>query len=181
MQTNLLTLFGFKTEKRPIPRASSVVLVIDMQMEFVKRLRRGESKRIIPNQISVLNQCRQLNIPIIVIEYLDSGTTINKITSVLDEDNTWYIKKGHDDAFYNTRLQHLLKQFRARNLLLMGICADCCVLETARSATANGYKIITSNEVIAGMSCHSKNNSADWYQKNGVWVKSITSMVTKLL
>jgi nicotinamidase-related amidase len=53
----------------------------------------------------------------------------------------------------------------------MGINADFCVLDTARTAIRLGYQVITSNDVIAGGRRNdSANNSIDKFERIGTCV-----------
>ena len=52
-----------------ISKDELVVILIDMQPEFIQYLADGDRKRIIFNQISVINWCSKTDIPLVVLEY----------------------------------------------------------------------------------------------------------------
>lgn len=154
------------------------VILIDMQPGFVSRLRRGEADRIVPSQVAVLKFCKEKNIPIVILEFFGSGSTVQTLADEIGSyDKVKIIEKNYNDGFRNTVLNAHLKLIGAKKLFLMGINADFCVRETAEGAIERGYKIITSDKVIAGMPHHSQNNSLPWYRKNGVCVDNVFSFV----
>ena len=154
------------------------VILIDMQYGFIATLRNGEEDRIVPNQISVLRFCKEKNIPVIILDYFGHDETIKKLANeVKDFENVKIIIKNRDNGFTDTELNFHLKSLGAKKLFLMGINADCCVKKTAKGAIQNGYEIITSNDVIAGMSYHSDDNSISWYRDNGICVDDIFHFV----
>lgn len=149
-------------------------MVIDMQNQFVQELRWGEAKRIVPRQIVILKKCLLLKIPIILVEYRGSGSTIPPLNDILQKKPRVYtIRKKADDGFTNPRLPRLLQRLRTSTIIIMGINADACVKDTARSASQQGHRIITSNDLLSGPDHHSHNNNGPWFQKNSAWLSSL--------
>lgn len=147
-----------------------VVILIDMQQGFLDYLNNEEQERIILNQMYVIRWCAQENIPIVVLEYKRRKRTIDILIEELESvKNLEIIEKSHDDGFSNAELDYYLKKIGAKNLFLMGINASYCVKETAQGGIEKGYKIITSNDVIA---CRGGDNSISWYEENGTVISS---------
>lgn len=158
------------------------VILVDMQEEFIKVLRKGEAERIIPNQLEVIVRCRELGIPVLVLEMRpkEFGKTIKILMDQISKVSlNRVIKKGYDDGFYMTNLDLSLRFLGIRKIFLMGINADFCVRETARTAISLGYKIITSGHVIAGQPDHSKDDSVVWFENNGSCVSDIKRIMGK--
>ena len=158
------------------------VMLVDMQEDFVKHLRRGEADRIIPNQLAILKRCRELSIPVVVLELRvkEFGKTIKILMDEISKNpSKWVIEKDFDDGFYLTNLDSSLKYLNIKKIFIMGINADFCVRDTARTAIKLGYKIVTSGHVIAGQPDHSKNNSIIWFANNGSCVSNIARFVVK--
>jgi nicotinamidase-related amidase len=152
-----------------------VVLLIDMQDFYIDS---EEKKGLIPNQISVLEVCRGKDIPVIVVEYDGCGETTSSLLEKIKEipsPNVYKITKSSDNAFNRSELHDLLIKLEAETLLLMGINACACVFLTASNAVQLGYKIITSEGLIAGfcLSCRKGDESGryEWYKKNGHFSK----------
>jgi len=164
----------FKKDKDS--KGKIAVILIDMQKSFVDRLRRGEAKRIIPKQLTVLERCNKLGIPVIVLELRKSefGETVEVLIKKAKKNSNFYlIAKSYDDGFIETELHSHLRSLKIKKLFLMGINADYCVRETGKGAIDKGYKIITSEEVIAGQTDHSNDNSIPWFSSNGSCIGSV--------
>ncbi len=160
------------------------VILIDMQEDFVKDLRAGEAKRIIPNQLEILKYCNQFSIPIVVLELnVQSYGKTNEILLNEAKKNHHFrlIGKEYDNGFFKTELDYHLKALGIKKLFIMGINANYCVKETARGAIDNGYKIMTSNEVISGQSGHSRYNSIDWFKSNGRCVDTVNEFAEEAI
>lgn len=142
-----------------------VVILIDMQQEFINEFKHGEEKRIIPKQISVIRQCARFGIPVVVLEYRNCGHTIAALADELKNvANVKTIVKRQNDGFKNTALEYKLRDMNAKQLFFMGINSQYCVKETAESAIKLGFTVVTSNDVITGPN---DDNDIDWYKKNG--------------
>lgn len=152
------------------------VFLIDMQDSFLKSINTSEKEREVPYQIEVLDYCKRNEIPVFVLEYEGHGSTTNILKKRLDElDNKVYITKFHEDGFKDTDLSDQLNQRGIKNILLMGVNASACVLNTAKGAISKGYKIMTSKDLIADKVETSwqfwwdYNESIDWYKENGIY------------
>ncbi len=125
------------------------VLLIDMQPRFTRNVR--DVDKIIPNQQSVLQYCAEKDVPVVLIEYAvkENCCTLQDLVVYWREVPRKYrIEKDNMDAFINTNLDDCLKNWNAEQLLLMGIYAGQCVMETALSALQKDFKIITAYDLI---------------------------------
>lgn len=57
----------------------------------------------------------------------------------LDTKNCKIISKTQYDAFYNTKLNEILKKHKVKHLLITGVATHLCVETTTRSAFVKGY------------------------------------------
>ncbi|MEA2097835.1 MAG: isochorismatase family cysteine hydrolase [Patescibacteria group bacterium] len=153
-----------------------VVILIDMQQIFLDGLKKKNRERIIANQIFVIKWCVQENIPIIVLEYIGYGETINSLSKELESvKDLKIVPKSNTNGFCDTELASILNRINAKNLFLMGFDANVCVKSTARGAREEGYGVITNKDVIDGV--HKDNSGISWYIENGtvVSVKDLTN------
>lgn len=67
------------------------------------------------------------------------------------EDDLTILKPLHS-AFHSTPLEHLLKQLKARELIVVGLAADMCVHLTAMDAYMRGYKVWVPRDCTAAES-----------------------------
>jgi len=155
--------------KDVLTRDELVVILIDMQQLFVKKIKKKNRKRIIENQVFIIRWCVRENIPIVVLEYKGWGKTIDVLTEELKKvRDIRIVSKSYENGFYNTELAYILNEKNVKNLFLMGINASACVRRTANGAIKEGFNIITSNDVIDGR--HNDNNSIPWYREKGIVV-----------
>jgi nicotinamidase-related amidase len=67
------------------------------------------------------------------------GRHITRLLAPREED--YFVLKPYNSGFFNTALQALLEQLRAKTLILTGITTDNCVLFTAHDAYLHGYRL----------------------------------------
>jgi len=157
------------------------VVLIDMQGRFVENLRGRVRREIISAQQQVISACAERDIPIVILEYDKfygkHESTILCLTKMLETvPRKTTIMKFDDDGFIGTGLNEVLEEFSTESLLLMGINADACVFETARSAVDLVYKIITSEKLIASKGLSTiQSECKEWYMQNGCLIEARAS------
>ncbi|KHE72533.1 cysteine hydrolase family protein [Halobacillus sp. BBL2006] len=65
------------------------------------------------------------------------------------KENVYYIDKTRYSAFAGTDLDMKLRERNIREVHLIGVCTDICVLHTAIDAYNLGYKIVVYKEAVA--------------------------------
>lgn len=145
------------------------VVLIDMQTDFVENLLESVRRSLIPAQVDVLGQCAERDIPVIVLEFYGHGNTIKPVRKALKRvRRKKFITKYTDDGFDGTGLKAVLDSSDVKSLLLIGINAHACVLATAESGILLGYKVRTSEVLIAdGNEYEIKPGAREWYVENG--------------
>ncbi|NTU99339.1 cysteine hydrolase [Candidatus Falkowbacteria bacterium] len=162
-------------------QGSIAVVLIDMQDEYVCKLRNGESKRIIPNQVTVLKYCNKMNIPVIVLEYRGCGNTLTGLMKEARKNRKFKLFiKDYNSGFRMPELNEYLQELGVKKIFFMGINADWCVKDTAEDALKYGYEIMTSNEVISGQDHHRRDNNVPWFVNNGCYLHSVSALATVL-
>lgn len=154
-------------------RHSLVVLLIDMQDDFCKRMESQRRQKLVSAQKLILRQCALRKIPLILIEYKGSGETIKELSDPISKvRNKARILKSTDNAFpgdgHDCALNNTLKAIRARTLLVMGVNLSACVLDTAQSAIQLGYRVQTSRDIIANTNYPEWSSDWSWYEESGV-------------
>ncbi len=170
MLKKLLSILRLK----PI-KSCLVVLLIDMQDYYTRRLAETTREKIIAQQIRVIRACAEKDVPFVILEYGSRGGTI---PILLDEiakvPRVITISKRHNDGFRGTTLHKVLRKFGAGKLAFMGINASACVKDTADSAISLKYSIVTADNVIADEAgCDGRKKSREWYEANGRFLESL--------
>jgi maleamate amidohydrolase len=148
------------------------LLLIDLQKDFFEDSSGSskENKKILPNIIKLLRECRNKKIPIIHIRWI-LFETIDKmplrrkeckitrwcrtekgcepVVPELDvAKGEQLIKKQTYSGFFNTPLDSLLKENDISTLIMVGIYSSMCVFATALDATYRDYKVIIPKECV---------------------------------
>lgn len=69
------------------------------------------------------------------------GQVENYYQSIKNEKNVIYLEKTRYSAFCGTPLHQILTSRQIKDLYLIGVCTDICILHTAMDAYNLGYKI----------------------------------------
>lgn len=164
------------------------VVLVDMQIFFLKNLKPDIKKELIANQLKVINFSIAHNIPLIVLEYKAGGILRGKTTKGLQEkiqkiSRVKVLIKESNSGFTKTNLDQILKEAKITKLVLMGINANGCVQDTAIAALRRKYTVASSKGIIAntlssGMELSKKNK--DWYMKNTEFFENVDSLLLSL-
>lgn len=154
-----------------VPREKTAVVLIDMQEHFVCDLAPDTKEHIVMHQQTVLADCAKLDVPVVVLEFDGYGSTLGVLEEGIQSiRRSARLKKSSNDGFSRAMLRERLEEFGATSLLLMGINASYCVLDTAKSAKRLGFNVVTSSALIADQKRKAyKNLSQDWYRANSAF------------
>lgn len=141
----------------------AALVLIDMQEYFMggdiynnQKYQTLKSK-LINYQISIINKAKEINMPIIIIEYEceNCDQTISSIKdAVLNYPHVVFMKKTSngmlsDENIYRDDILKYLKINDIRTLVIAGINGGVCILESVYDALRNGYDVITLRKGIA--------------------------------
>jgi len=91
------------------------------------------------------------------------GSEGAKVVEELDKrEEDEVVEKTTYSAFYNTRLEDVLREKGAEELVLMGVLTDICVLHTAADAAMRGYRV----RVLKGCTASSAKENHEWALKH---------------
>jgi nicotinamidase-related amidase len=67
------------------------------------------------------------------------------------EKDDYYVLKPHRSAFYSTTLELLLRDLKAKTLIITGVTSDICVLFTANDAYMRGFDLYVPSDCVAAV------------------------------
>jgi nicotinamidase-related amidase len=167
-----------QVEVPEIPRESEILLpagvtalvVVDMQNDFVHpegTLHGGDAAAVIPEISLLLERARDKGVPVVFTqdwhgeddpefaiwgEHARAGTWGAEIVDGLTvEPHDAVIRKLRYDAFYGTSLDHLLRLWGTRHLVVTGTVANICVLHTAGSAALRYLEVVMPEDAVAAL------------------------------
>ncbi len=156
--------------KVEISSKETALIIVDMQNDFAHpdgKLFVPSARNIIPKIKELLDRARAAGVKVIYTQdwHMKDDPEF-KIWGEHAVANTWgaeiveelkplesdiLIKKLRYDAFFGTPLDHILRIYGIRNLVITGTVANICVLHTAGSAALLGYKVIVPIDAIAAL------------------------------
>jgi len=136
----------------PIPRldaASTALIVVDVQERLVPTI--VDRERLANNCAVLLRMSRVLEIPSIVTEqYVQGlGRTVDTVAEAMP-DPSWRIEKTRFSALIDL-VDERLQAWRRQTVLLCGIEAHVCVLQTAIDLLSTGRQVFVCTDAISAM------------------------------
>jgi len=157
-------------EKAELPSKETALIIVDMQNDFAHpkgKLFVPTAKDIIPKIRELLEKARKAKVRVIYTqdwhmkddpefniwgEHAVADTWGAEIVEELKpSENDILIKKLRYDAFFGTPLDHILRIYGIKYLIITGTVANICVLHTAGSAALLGYKVVVPIDAIAAL------------------------------
>ena len=117
---------------------TSVVCVIDVQEKLIGTLP-DQGKKILASGRFLLDVARELSVPIVVTEQYPKG--LGPTVSELCDDVDAIEKTGFSGCVADAFLERL-KQHNAESVILFGMEAHVCVLQTALDLLRQGYRVM---------------------------------------
>ncbi len=143
------------------------LLIIDMQ----KGAREGSScKPIYDKAIWYINDISQTfrkeNLPVVVIQHYEPGTTKNEGFDNADElivsEKDYRIEKNFMNSFWKTELEEILKKEAVDTVIISGFAAEFCVAASCNGALERGFNAFLLQNGIAGFSEAGVNQLQAW-------------------
>lgn len=153
-----------------VPARATAVIVVDMQNDFVKEggtLRVESAEDTIPTIRSVLERAREAGAHVVytqdwhpqddpefdvwpehVVMHTWGAEIVPELTPREDER---VLRKPRYDGFYGTPLDHLLRVWGVRHVVVMGTVANICVLHTASSAALRWYEVTVVEDGVSAV------------------------------
>jgi len=132
MEKARISALKMKTNSKLIDMDGSVLLIIDVQEKLLPLMSRR--KEILRNIVKLIRFCRKCGIPIILTEQYPRGLgrTVQEIRSELGDVKP--IEKTSFSCFGSREFRSTVRRMRVKTLIIVGIEAHICVMQTALEA-----------------------------------------------
>lgn len=149
---------------------TSALLIIDMLNDFVlpgAPLEVPDTRKIIPNIEREIEKARAEGYPIVYVcdahapddkefqiwgRHCVKGSQGARVIDELEpEPKDTVVEKTTYSGFFNTRLEGVLKEIGATDLILTGCVTNICIMFTASDAVLRGYKVTVPKDCVAGL------------------------------
>lgn len=172
---------SLKLEDRAPNKSKYAVLLIDMQKGFLMDVNQSKREQQIRAQIEVLQYCSQKDIPVAVLEFEDWGDTIDELVPYISKvPRRCNLKKSYWDGFTNDELPKQLNKWNVKNLGIMGVFSSQCIKDTAEGAFKRGYRIATSNALIADSNPNYHKDTIHWFKENGQYYNNYKDLIKQI-
>lgn len=157
---------------------NSLFLIIDIQEKLSKML---NNDNIAANAITIAKAAGILNIPSIITEQYPKGlgTTLDEIKSALP--NAKYMEKTYFSAMKEEGFKDTLKSFNKKQIIIMGIEAHICVLQTAFDLLKEGYEVFMVKNASGSRSEENKEYALQRLRHAGVQTVTTEMVLFELL
>jgi nicotinamidase-related amidase len=139
-----------------------------------------ENEVLIENCQKLIQGLQILSIPILVTQQYTKGLgeTIDEIKSVINDFQ--YIEKKDFSCLDEPVVAEKLKLFGAKNVIICGIEAHVCVLQTAIDLKEAGYNPVVVFDCVSSRSFDNVDLAAERFRHEGILMTSMESILFEL-
>jgi ureidoacrylate peracid hydrolase len=98
------------------------------------------------------NEWRNMSIRTVGVDVLDAWKAPSEVLAfskvIAPEKDDYLIQKQHYSGFYETQLESLLKELRARNLVVVGFDSMICLHGTVLDALYRNYRVVVLRDCV---------------------------------
>ena len=162
-----------------LKQENSLLLIIDLQEKLVKIAK--DDIQIILNAEKLLKASEILNIPTIITEQYPKGLgeTIPAIKDANKSAN--YYEKTTFSAIATEEILTAIKNENKKQIILLGIEAHICVLQTALELLENGYEVFVIKDACASRKTENLENAFDRLNSAGAVITDTEITLFELL
>lgn len=145
---------------------NSLVLIIDIQDRLVAALNKDI---IVENATKVASAAKSLDIPVILTEQYPKGLghTVAQLQEALPE-NSEVVEKTYFNALLEEGMLDKIKSYGKKQIVMMGIEAHICVLQTASALVEAGFEVFVIKDACASRAKYEFKQGIEAMQENGV-------------
>lgn len=161
-----------------ILKENSVGLVIDIQERLIPVIE--ENEQLVENCSKLIQGLQILGLPLLVTQQYTKGLgeTVDEIKSVIKDFQ--YIEKKDFSCFDEPVVAEKLALSGAENVIICGIEAHVCVLQTAIDLKEAGYNPVVVMDCISSRSFDNVDLAAERFRYEGIMMTSLESILFEL-
>ena len=147
---------------------SDALIVVDMIHDFVDgKFGSENAKKIVPRIKDLIEKARRKGVLIVYTrdshkpgdpelkiwgEHAMEGSKGSEVVEDLaPTQGDFVVSKTTYDSFFNTELERILKDCGIKNVYIVGVATDICVLHTAFGAFARGFNVFIVKDCVASI------------------------------
>ncbi|MFN8670893.1 MAG: hydrolase [Candidatus Sericytochromatia bacterium] len=162
-----------------ILKDDTVAVLVDIQEKLFPFI--SDNQKLVENCIKLIKGLELLEVPLIVTEQYTKGLgkTIPELQEVVGN-NYNPIEKIDFSCCGSEEFFQKLEQLNKRNIILMGIEAHVCVLQTAIDLTESGFNVIVIEDCISSRKLNDKTIALKRFTHEGCFISTYESILLEL-
>jgi len=161
-----------------LDRNKTVFIMVDVQEKFLPVIR--DIKKVIWNSNILIKAAEILGMPLIVTEQYPKGLgkTLQKIHL---PKNLKVIEKVHFSCFGSKEFVKELEKMKIKSMVLFGIEAHVCILNTALDALKSGYEVHVVADAVSSRTPENKSLAIERMRQSGAFICSTEMVLFQLM
>lgn len=163
-----------------IARENTQAMIIDVQERLTPHI--YDHENIIKKTVTLIKGLQALGIPIMLNEQYKKGLgdTLPEIRDVLEGDNKKSFEKVTFSACDNNDTWHHLAQQNRSTILLLGVEAHVCVLQTALDLLDNGMQPVIIGDAVGSRFPYDKKQAIRRIRRAGGVITTVETILFEL-
>jgi len=166
----------FDIRQHIVTKEDTVLVLIDVQERLMPAISGREI--LLQNVIRLTRFSRLFNIPIVITEQKKLGSTLQEIITELTGIHP--IEKVHFNCFMSEGFEHNIKQLERKTLILAGVEAHICVLQTALHALES-FRVHVVEDAVGSRTIENRNIAVERMRHAGVVITSTEMFIYEIL
>lgn len=161
-----------------IEKKKTIAVMIDIQERLVPVMH--EKETLIEHTTKLLKGLAELQVPVLVTEQYPKGLgpTLNELSSLVPEFSP--IEKRSFSCYDSPAFLEALEEVDVPNVLLFGIEAHVCLMQTAVDLKAAGYQPIVVVDCTSSRKWHDQQLALERFKYEGILLSSCESILFEL-
>ena len=152
------------------------LVVVDLQEKLAPHIEGIDG--ILKNTVKLIKALKALEIPILVTEQIKLGKTVDAVADVV---KSGPIEKATFSCFKNREFKKRLEDTKADKVILAGIEAHICILQTAVDLKKAGYDVYVAADCIGSRKNYDKEIAIMRMQSEGIKLTTSESIIYELM
>ncbi len=163
-----------------IARENTQAMIIDLQERLTPHI--YDHENILKKTVTLIKGLQALNIPIMLNEQYKKGLgdTLPEIRDILEGDNAKGFEKVTFSACDNNEAWHYLAQQNRSTILLFGVEAHVCVLQTALDLLDNGMQPVIIGDAVGSRFPYDKKQAIRRIRRAGGVITTVETILFEL-
>lgn len=160
-------------------RGKTALVVVDLQEKFVPAI--FEIDRVVENTKKLVRAFQAMKIPVIFTQQYTKGLgqTVEEIAQLFGDDKP--IEKTEFSCMENEGFLKRVKELGAKDLVLCGIEAHVCILQTALDAIRQGFRVHIVQDATSSRKKSDWRTAMQRASQSGAFIASTEMIIFQLL